>query len=342
MLKASLIFLTYNQEAFVEEAFISLLNQDYKNFEIIIADDGSTDRTLTIIERVLCEHPRGVAAVFLPRQENIGLVKNWNRATAAATGEILIVAAGDDISEPNRVSSLVRLFETDSRIMATFSQVSIIDASSQVIHGTFEKRPPKYSHHVRSGHRTGSNFWCGVPVLGACGAYRRKLSEAFGPITEAHSEDEPYIYRALLLGAVGYTPENLVRWRWHGLNLSAGSLTDESDASGALTKRANMSVRRIDACRQHAKDLRTAHSLGCLGDNEFRAEIRAIAALVASHELAYCTLHPEARKCAWIQAAWEVLRCHRVSWHACGHVFRSFIKRISPTAVKIKYSRIIG
>lgn len=341
MLKASLIFLTYNQETFVQEAIVSVLNQDYENIEIIISDDGSTDQTLAIIERTVSAHPRGATAVFLPKEVNMGLVKNWNRAVKAATGEILIAAAGDDISEPTRASSLVKIFEADSGVMATFSQVCIIEASGQVLHETFEKRPPKYSHHVRADSRTGFNFWCGVPILGACGAYRRELSEVFGPITDAHSEDEPYIYRALLLGAVVYTPKNLVRWRWHGLNLSAGSLTDESDASETLTKMAAMSVRRIDACRQHTKDLQTAHSLGYLGDKDRCLEMRTIDSLMSIHRLSFHTLSPQSSIWAWIKAVVDHLSCHQASRQACGHVIRSFIKRISTQKFKLKYSRVI-
>lgn len=104
MLKASLIFLTYNQETFVQEAIVSVLNQDYENIEIIISDDGSTDQTLAIIERTVSAHPRGATAVFLPKEVNMGLVKNWNRAVKAATGEILIAAAGTTFpSQPGRL-----------------------------------------------------------------------------------------------------------------------------------------------------------------------------------------------------------------------------------------------
>jgi glycosyltransferase involved in cell wall biosynthesis len=339
MLKASLIFLTFNQEKYVEAALLSALAQDYPNFEVIIADDGSSDRTLAIIEGVLSGHSSWRLARFLPPEPNMGLIKNWNRAMLSATGDIIVVMAGDDISEITRTTKLVKIFEDNPVVMAAFSQVSIIDEAGNILQDNFEKNRPQYSLHFRSEASSGFDFWAGAPILGACGAYRKQLSDKFGPIIYAHSEDEPSIYRALLLGSVAYSGENLVRWRWHGLNLSTGSLIDETSPIAVLNKRAEMCARRMDACRQHAMDLQLASQQGWLTEKVSLSETKKLRSLKAIHELGYHTLNQNSTLWAWIKAAFQLLRYDYSSGAAWGYGLRSALKRVSPIGIKIKYSR---
>ena len=128
MTKASIIFLSYQHEQFIAEALVSALEQDYPDVEVIVADDGSTDRTKAIIQEIIRTHPRGHRATVLPDAPNMGIVANWDRSVAVATGDVLIAMASDDIATPNRVSKAVYIFDSDPEVMAVFSQVSLIDS----------------------------------------------------------------------------------------------------------------------------------------------------------------------------------------------------------------------
>lgn len=339
MLKASIIMIAYNQAEYVEAALRSALDQDYANLEIVIGDDASTDETRVIIERVLAMHPRRGIVRLIPAEPNLGLIQNWERAVRLSSGEILIAQAGDDISAPQRVARISEIFANDVKIQAVFSQVSIIDAHSQVVRRYYEKARPNFATYSRRPRGTGFDFWSDAPVVGACGAYRRRIFEDFGPLSLAHSEDEPYVYRALLLGLVAFTPEILLQWRWHGGNLSVGSLTDERSSDEALSKRAKSFQMRQKGCEQYALDLRAAFHRGFIDAQVLKTELHKIESAKAIQELGSHTLDPKASFWRWMGAAGRLLRFSYRASAAWGYLFRSIIKRLAPKAFKLKHSR---
>lgn len=84
--KASVVLLTYNQEQFVEEAFLSLLNQDMDDLEIVVSDDCSTDNTWEKIQ-VVADSYQGSKKIILSRNtENMGIVNNYSAAIKQSAG----------------------------------------------------------------------------------------------------------------------------------------------------------------------------------------------------------------------------------------------------------------
>lgn len=339
MLKVSIVLLAFNQAEYIETALLSALNQDYSDLEILIGDDASTDATRSIIERVLRSHPRAQIAKLFPSAQNLGLIGNWERLIWAATGDIIVAQAGDDVSLPQRTSRIVEIFSNHQNSMAVLSQVRIIDSDSKVLHEFYEKKRPRFSKHKRGALRTGFDFWCGAPVIGACAAYRCSLRDFFGPLKQAPSEDEAYVYRALLLGDVVYTNEVLLEWRWHGRNLSSGSLLNECQAGLALQRRANSFLARQKGCEQHAADLYVARDKKAIELNEFEKEIETINSVSALQRLGYATLSKELSFSQWCACGWKMLEAEPSSLRCWGYVLRSFVKRLLPQSLKLKYSR---
>lgn len=94
-LKISVIMAVYNCEKTVYEAVLSIINQTYKNIEIIICDDGSTDNTSEILEKLQCEYS---FITVLKNKENEGIAKSENRCLSKAFGDFVAVMDGDDIA----------------------------------------------------------------------------------------------------------------------------------------------------------------------------------------------------------------------------------------------------
>ena len=341
MTKASIIFLSYQHEQFIAEALVSALEQDHPDVEVIVADDGSTDRTKTIIQEIIRTHPLGYRATVLPDAPNMGIVANWNRAIDAATGDVFITMSSDDISAPGRASKAVRIFDSDPEVMAVFSQVSLIDAEGRITLQSFEKHRPCYAKFVGAGNVAGIHFWQGAPVLGACGCYRAVLARDFPPLVEALSEDQPYVYRALLRGAVAYLPDRLVFWRWHGRNASLGSMTDESDPAGVLNRRAALFYGRHFAASQYARDAEAAVKGGKISLSRYEQEVAKIAGVRAIELLGGHTLQPGVTFPAWIKAASDALVRNAGAFAAWAYVARSFIKFVAPMKFKLRKSRAI-
>ena len=93
----SVILPTFNGELFIADTLQSVLDQTYKNLEIIIVDDCSTDKTVEIIKTFNDERIK-----LYVNEKNLGIGENSNTALSLATGEFIMMQDHDDISSPSR------------------------------------------------------------------------------------------------------------------------------------------------------------------------------------------------------------------------------------------------
>jgi glycosyltransferase involved in cell wall biosynthesis len=98
----------YNHEKFVRNALLSVINQTYKNIELIIVDNASTDNSKLVINHFLSQFPE---TLFISNKENIGLPKSFNSAVKISKGKYLIDLSADDILDYERVRLQVIAFE---------------------------------------------------------------------------------------------------------------------------------------------------------------------------------------------------------------------------------------
>jgi glycosyltransferase involved in cell wall biosynthesis len=217
----SVIFLSYKQEAYVVAALRAVLEQDLPDYEIIIGDDASPDRTRVLIEAELAAYRGRARIVLLPPDRNLGIIQNFNRIIAASTGDILVVAAGDDVSHPTRLRRIAEFFRDHPACYAHYSNARVVDAVGGVL------RPTWYHHQgvlIRQFDPRGFHLYQGVQFCGATGSYRGDVFRKFPPMPgTTGGEDGPAILRALLLGSAAIDDEILLDWRWHGANMSHGS-----------------------------------------------------------------------------------------------------------------------
>lgn len=94
--KVSVLCCTYNHEKYIDKALESILGQKTNfDFEVIVADDASTDGTQKIIRKYMQKHPERMKKCIL-RSKNVGIGPNYYEALSAATGEYLALCDGDD------------------------------------------------------------------------------------------------------------------------------------------------------------------------------------------------------------------------------------------------------
>lgn len=111
MPKVSVVMPAYNAEKYINQAMDSILNQTYKDFEFIIINDGSTDRTREIILEY--DDPR---IILVENEKNSGIVVTLNRGLEKACGEYIARMDADDISMYNRIEKQVEFLESHSDI----------------------------------------------------------------------------------------------------------------------------------------------------------------------------------------------------------------------------------
>lgn len=118
----------YNAEAFLEEAMASLLAQSFSDFELVIADNASTDRTADIIAHFAKADPRVRA---IRHKENLGAGANFRFVFQQARSEYFMWAAGDDVWEPRWIETLLPLAQR--RVCLAYGRLRTIDAHSRLL-----------------------------------------------------------------------------------------------------------------------------------------------------------------------------------------------------------------
>ena len=123
----SFCLFAYNQESYIREAVEGAFAQTYSPLEIILSDDCSADRTFEIMKEMAAGY-KGPHTVILNRNEkNLGIGDHINKVVSLASGLWLVMAAGDDISYPERVSTCMRHIVHIPRAVAIVSRLDIID-----------------------------------------------------------------------------------------------------------------------------------------------------------------------------------------------------------------------
>ncbi len=136
--KVSVVMITYNQEKFIEQAVNSVLMQETNfDYEIIIGEDCSTDRTREILIELQKQHPDKIRLVLNP--QNLGIIPNFINVMSMARGEYVAFLEGDDYwTHPRKLQIQVDYMEAHPECLLCFHAFEIIwdqrpDLPAQVI-----------------------------------------------------------------------------------------------------------------------------------------------------------------------------------------------------------------
>jgi len=164
----SVIVPVHNDSANLETCVAALRASDLKGFEIIVVDDGSTDDTPAVADRL------GVCTLRLPG--NLGPSAARNRGAAAATGSILLFVDADVQLQPRALTLLMSAFEENADIDAIFGSYCRHPARRNVV-SQYRNLLHHFVHQQAVGDAT--TFWSG------CGAVRREAFESVGGFDES-------------------------------------------------------------------------------------------------------------------------------------------------------------
>jgi cellulose synthase/poly-beta-1,6-N-acetylglucosamine synthase-like glycosyltransferase/peptidoglycan/xylan/chitin deacetylase (PgdA/CDA1 family)/spore germination protein YaaH len=171
----SVIIPAYNEERVIEASVHRILASDYPHMEVIVADDGSKDRTSPIVSAAFGNEPR----VRLMTMANGGKASALNRALAQASGEIIVALDADTQFEPQTISKLVRWFELD-HIGAVAGNAKVGNRVNIVTRW----QAVEYVTAQNIERRALTRFDAIMVVPGAVGAWRRSALEDVGGYPE--------------------------------------------------------------------------------------------------------------------------------------------------------------
>lgn len=114
----------YNGERFMVLAIQSLLSQTYRDFELIISDNGSTDSTQEICESFAAADPR---VRYIRHEKNRGAIFNWNFVVTQARGEYFKWASANDVSAPELIERCVKCLDSEPEVVVAYGRTAYID-----------------------------------------------------------------------------------------------------------------------------------------------------------------------------------------------------------------------
>jgi glycosyltransferase involved in cell wall biosynthesis len=218
--KVSIGLPVYNGEKFIQKALDSLLEQTFTEFELIISDNASDDRT----EFICREYAERDSRIRYIRQiKNMGAAANWHRVLDYALGELFIWFAHDDACHPKMLSLFIAKMDLDPNIVLCISDIICIDDNDNII--IVEKLTNLYDGS--NWHKTRKVFYefpCSNIFFALYGLYRTNvLRSVGGPIpTSRHYYSHcevPFLAKLSLTGKIFALPLPLKYYRVHNDSL---------------------------------------------------------------------------------------------------------------------------
>jgi len=202
----SVLMPVYNTALYLEEAIESILTQSFTNFEFIIIDDGSTDRSLTIIEQYAQKDKR----IKVISRNNQGLIKTLNQGLALAKGKYIARMDSDDVSLSLRFEKQVKYLEKHLECVAVGSMSQLIDSDGDVIGRVGELLD---HNDIDDAHIKGQ----GGAIIHPSAMIRKETMLHVGGYSDyyLHAEDLDFWLRLAEVGKLYNISEELFLYRQH-------------------------------------------------------------------------------------------------------------------------------
>jgi glycosyltransferase involved in cell wall biosynthesis len=184
----SIVFTSYNHQEYLKQALDSLINQTYRNFEIIVIDDNSTDGSQKILEEYR-KYPN--VSLHLLEKNTGSYVKASNYGAGFAKGEYLMFAQCDDFSEPQQVERVMQVFFEHNNVGVVYSKSNMVDESGYAYSTDYAGREKAFKIKCaidtvisRIEMRNFLSFACVIPNLSAAILKKKLFDKAGGLSTD--------------------------------------------------------------------------------------------------------------------------------------------------------------
>jgi glycosyltransferase involved in cell wall biosynthesis len=258
MPKLSIGIPVFNGQEFLPELLDSLLAQTFGDFEILICDNASSDRT----SQICCEYERRDSRIhYIRNKRNVGAIANFNRVFELSTAPLFKWAAHDDLHHEAYLETCVRLLEENRDIVLAHTGTAFIDESSELL--PFEQETGSFIDP-----RTGRRYWADVPNIGDTpvavnrfwqvltrarwgthmfGVVRREILQQTSLLPDFAGSDRALLAELALLGRFRCVNERLFLKRFHANVSAALSLKELKGFLGADRNRYSRRLRQMKA-----------------------------------------------------------------------------------------------
>ena len=206
---------TYNGARFLNQQLDSIINQTYKNIEIIIVDDCSADSTIEIINSYIDKYS---FIKLYQNPKNLGVVKSFEKAIKLCTGDFIALSDHDDVWFPNKLQILL---DNIGDNLLIHSDAVLVDEYMNIIANS-------YFSTVKTQKLSGfTDYLLMNNVTGCTMLFSRKLMDLAIPIPEGFYIHDHYLaIMASFYGTIKLLDEPLVFYRQHGANTIGAAKSD--------------------------------------------------------------------------------------------------------------------
>lgn len=251
----SVVMPVWNGEEFLGAAIDSLLAQTFRDFELIVVDDGSTDRTPAILKSY------ADARLRVYRLDHAGIVTALNHGLAHARADWIARQDADDLSQPDRL---------EKQWAALSRQPSAVLSHTAVEYIGEGRAGAGYARLPRSRSFTALRLCSQCPITHSTVLFRKAVALAAGGYRqeERHAEDFALWGRMLLAGEFVALPEKLVQFRIHPMSVSKQNL----EVQKALAQKIAIAHCREFMRLSEAEAARASHVLSMAADHRTWAD----------------------------------------------------------------------
>lgn len=206
---------TFNREKFLHQTITSILQQTYRDFEVVICDNASTDATAEVVKAFSDSRIH-----YIRNPQNIGMAKNWVKSVHAANGRYFMILSDDDWLDPTCLERLVGPFGNHPEVDAVFCDLWIIDFDGKIMRTLTEELSRARRGRLRAGlHQPFYELTLPNPALCASATliHRSRALELGALSSFMGFAVDFYLFTKLALagGSAFYVPDRLAYYRSH-------------------------------------------------------------------------------------------------------------------------------
>ncbi len=224
MPKVSILMPVYNAEQYLSQALDSIVSQSFEDWELILINDGSTDRSESIImdyddERIF----------YIKNPVNLKLIKTLNKGIDYCGGQYIARMDADDICHPDRLKRQVEFLDSHPQVLMCGTAAAVIDNSGKKTGNIHNLTSDDY---LQINLMFSPSFIHPSMMIRTEVLKQNKYDEAY-----KHVEDYDLWCRIAKLGKVANIDDELLRYRWHDSNVSVLNSEVQRELKDELIKR---------------------------------------------------------------------------------------------------------
>lgn len=207
MPKVTIVMPTYNRAELLKEAIKSILSQTFKDWQLVVIDDGSSDYTKEVVKRFAAQNPR----IQYVHQNNQGVTQARARTVEFVTGEYVTFLDDDDLYYPNKLNDQVNFLDQHPEVGLVYSFLEMVDRDKKLIMKWPYQQSCSFSELVKDNVIQPNAALLRSQCLKKLGSFCKDLKSA---------DDYEMWLRIAKHYPIAFLPVMVGCYRWHDSNMS--------------------------------------------------------------------------------------------------------------------------